>query len=353
MIEAIGLAWAAKGTTFPNPAVGAVVVSKGRVVGAGATQQIGGWHAEKMALEQAGGRARGATLYVTLEPCCHFGRTPPCTDAIISAGVKRVVAAVTDPNPLVRGKGFARLRAAGITVETGIGCDEATAVNEDFFWAVRKKTAWITLKLALTLDGRLADDKGESKWITGGDAREFVHELRRRHAAIGVGRTTLAYDNPRLTVRHVKGFNPARIVFATRRQIPQKTFFARHARETRSIVVLTGGKRSAEIDSRSGIEYWSTGEEGRSHLAAFREMAFENDLPSVFIEGGGKLASAFLEHGMVNRAFLFYGNKLFGSGSGVLFSQGLSASHCIRLSKRLVTLFDDTVMITGIPQRML
>jgi diaminohydroxyphosphoribosylaminopyrimidine deaminase/5-amino-6-(5-phosphoribosylamino)uracil reductase len=356
MAKALELSWASKGKTFPNPAVGAVIVAKGTIVGTGATDICGGPHAEKVALKKAGKLASGATLYVTLEPCCHYGRTPPCTDAIIAAGIKRVVAAINDPNPLVNGKGFAVLKAAGITVETGLLRDEAYAVNEDFFWAITKKTAWITLKLALTLDGRIADMQGDSRWITDSEAREFAHELRRRHGAVAVGRTTLERDDPqltlRLTVRHVLGFSPARIVFTSQSKIPLQTYFSRHAKETRSIVVVSGkGKKEIVRDSRTGLEYWYTGEKKtRSHLRAFAKMAFDNDITSVLVEGGQMLASSFLESGLVNRMYLFYGNKILGQGKeGIVFSSGLPVNKCICLKKKEILLFSDTVGITGIP----
>jgi diaminohydroxyphosphoribosylaminopyrimidine deaminase/5-amino-6-(5-phosphoribosylamino)uracil reductase len=207
MSEAIALAWSVKGKTFPNPAVGAIVVHRSGIVGTGTTQPWGGAHAERVALNQAGPLARGATLYVTLEPCCHQGRTPPCIDAVIEAGIGRVVVGVGDPNPLVNGKGIARLRTAGIAVDAFLLREEAEAVNEDFFWAITRRRSWITLKLALTLDGRIADSQGFSKWITDSPARAFAHELRRRHAAIAVGRTTLERDDPRLTVRRKREFN--------------------------------------------------------------------------------------------------------------------------------------------------
>jgi diaminohydroxyphosphoribosylaminopyrimidine deaminase/5-amino-6-(5-phosphoribosylamino)uracil reductase len=171
MSRALELSWLVKGKTFPNPAVGAVIVSHSKIIGEGATQECGGPHAERVALEKAGAGAKGATLYVTLEPCCHVGRTPPCTDAIIAAGIKRVVAAIGDPNPRVNGKGRRQLKAAGIAVETGLLKNEAEAVNEDFFWAITKRRAWITLKLACTLDGRIADERGDSRWITNAAAR--------------------------------------------------------------------------------------------------------------------------------------------------------------------------------------
>jgi diaminohydroxyphosphoribosylaminopyrimidine deaminase/5-amino-6-(5-phosphoribosylamino)uracil reductase len=359
MAQALELAWAAKGKTFPNPAVGAVIVAKGTIVGTGATEICGGPHAEKVALRQAGKRAAGATLYVTLEPCRHFGRTPPCTDAIIGAGIKRVVAAATDPNPFVNGRGLSKLRAAGISVDAGLLREEAVAVNEDFFWAIRKKRAqrraWITLKLACTLDGRIADEQGGSPWITGSGARKFGHELRRRHAAVAVGRTTLERDDPRLTVRHVKGFSPARIVFTSHAKTPARTYFYQHAKEARSIVVVSGkGQKKIVRDSRSGIEYWYTGKNDTlAHLNVFTKMAFENDITSVLVEGGQKLASSFLESRLVNRVYLFYGNKIVGRGKeGILFSRGLPVNKCISLKQRGIFLLGDTFGITGIPDKV-
>jgi diaminohydroxyphosphoribosylaminopyrimidine deaminase / 5-amino-6-(5-phosphoribosylamino)uracil reductase len=355
MAQAMALAWAAKGKTFPNPAVGAVIAAKGKIVGAGATEKYGGPHAERVALKKAGKKADGATLYVTLEPCCHFGRTPPCTDAIIEAGIKRVVAAIRDPNPQVNGKGIAQLRDARIRVDTGLLQDEAASVNEDFFWAITKKRAWITLKLACTLDGRIADAYGESQWITGSEAREAGQELRRRHAAVAVGRTTLERDDPRLTVRHIKGFSPARIVFTSHLKIPARTYFYKHAGEARSIVVVSGkGSRKIVRDSRAGLEYWYTGErDARAHLRVFTKMAFENDITSVLVEGGQKLASSFLESGLVNRLYLFYGNKILGQGIEALrFSRGLPINKSISLKKKEILLFGDTFGVTGIPDNL-
>lgn len=353
MKAALDHALAAKGNTFPNPAVGAVVVGpSGKVLGHGATGRWGGPHAEKTALAMAGiRRTRGATLYVTLEPCCHFGKTPPCTTAIISAGIKRVVVAINDPNPLVCGKGLAALRKAGIRVDTGLLKDEARAVNEDFFWAIVQKRAWITLKLALTLDGRIADATGASQWITGTKARIFAHELRRCHAAVAVGRGTLEHDNPRLTVRHIKGFAPARIVFASSPgHVPADSYFARHTKEARTIVVVAGaGKKRIEISR--GIEYWYTGQKNAdASLRVFTEMAFANNLTSVLVEGGQKLASSFLECGLVNRLYITYGNKIFGNGKdGLLFKKGLGVNKCIQLREIKMFSAGDAMVVTGLP----
>lgn len=351
MSQALDLAWSVKGKTFPNPAVGAVVVAKGLVVGRGATRHAGGDHAEKVAIKKAGMRGRGATLYVTLEPCCHFGRTPPCTDAIIKAGIKRVVVATGDPNPLVAGKGIAQLKAAGIVVDRGVLGDRAKIITEEFAWAITRRRAWITLKLALTLDGCIADAKGDSRWITGEQARLFAHEVRRCHAAVAVGANTLAADNPRLTVRHKKGFAPARILFSSRGKIPEDSYFVKHAKEARSIVVVNGRGEGIERDDTTGIEYWYTGKGApAAGLKVFTRMAFENDLTSVLVEGGGKLASAFLEHGLVNRVYVLYGNKLFGKGlAGFRFSRGLPVNRCIRLKDFSAFPLGDTIGVTGKP----
>jgi diaminohydroxyphosphoribosylaminopyrimidine deaminase/5-amino-6-(5-phosphoribosylamino)uracil reductase len=350
MTRAFDLAISVKGKTFPNPAVGAVIVANGLVVGRGATRHAGGDHAEKVALKKAGMSSRGATLYVTLEPCCHFGRTPPCTDAIIKAGIRRVVVATIDPNPLVAGKGIAQLKAAGIRVDKGVLGNRAKKLNEDFEWAITRQRAWITLKLALTLDGCIADVSGDSQWITGEQARLFAHELRRCHAAVAVGANTLA-DNPRLTVRHKKGFAPARILFSSRGTVPEESYFVKHAKEARSIVVMKGRSESIERNDTTGIEYWYTGHGApAARLNVFSRMAFENDLTSVLVEGGGKLASAFLEHGLVNRVYLLYGNKLFGKGlAGFRFSRGLPVNRCIGLKDFSHFVLGDTIGVTGKP----
>ena len=353
MSQAIALAWSVKGKTFPNPAVGAMVVRKLNIVGRGTTQAWGGLHAERVALSQAGALARGATLYVTLEPCCHYGRTPPCVDAIIETGIRRVVVAVGDRNPLVNGRGLARLRAAGIRVDSFLQREEAEAVNEDFFWAITRRRAWITLKLACTLDGRIADEKGASKWITEIQARVFARELRRRHAAIAVGRTTLDHDDPRLTVRMGRGFAPARCIFTSNKNIPVTAWFSRHAGAARSIVVVRDRTaRRIELNGDTRLEYWYTGRSRKSaHLETFTEMAFENNLPSVFVEGGQQLASAFLEAGLVNRVYLLFGNKIIGRGlEGLHFSKGLAINNCIRLENMKMLLLDNAFGVTGIPR---
>ena len=289
-------------------------------------------------------------LYVTLEPCCHHGKTPPCTDAIIAAGIKRVIVSVIDPNPLVAGKGIEVLRKSGIQVDVGLLSRESVLVNEDFFWSITQKKAFITLKLALTLDGRIADVSGNSKWITGEQSRKIVHELRRKHAAVAVGRSTLEADDPMLNVRHRKGFSPARIIFSSNKNIPPESYFFRNAHEAKSIVVMGGGS-SKDIQVNSGIEFWQTGEnDPRSSLNVFLEMAFQQNLTSILVEGGQKLASQFLEFGLVNRIYLFYGNKLFGNGKdGISFTGGLPVNGCISLKDAQFKSVGADFLVSGIP----
>ena len=350
MQRALELGSGAKGKTFPNPAVGAVVVDAyGKIVGEGATGVCGGPHAEKTALRKAKGAALGAALYVTLEPCSHFGRTPPCTDEIIKCGIKKVVIAVKDPNPLVSGKGLRKLKSHGITVQTGLLKNEAALINEDFFWAVTKKRPWVTLKLAVTLDGRIADEKNESKWITSAESRQFVQELRRRHSAIAVGKNTLLSDDPKLTARcGKKTYFPARIVFSSDTNIPKNGYFFTHSHEARSIVVIRNSKKQF-IERTGDIEYWHTSSsQYKESTAEFLDMAYNEGLTSIFIEGGQQLASGFLENGFVNKVYLFYGNKILGKGSqGLLFSQGLPVSNCLSLDKITHQSLGNDFLVTG------
>ena len=349
MEMALDCARRAKGSTFPNPAVGAVVVKNGKVAGKGATALGGVPHAEIVALTQAGNRAFGAVLYVTLEPCNHYGKSPPCTEAIIAAGIKRVVMSVSDPNPLVRGRGIRHLRENGIVVEQGLLREEALLLNEDFFWSITRKIPWITLKLAMTLDGKIADRSGESRWITSPASRRFVHELRRRHHAIAVGGATVAKDDARLTVRAVKGLDPIRIVFSSKANIPGASYFMGNARQTRSIIVV--GAKGQKRLLGNGVEIWFTG--GRSlweTVEEFLPMAYKEGITSIFIEGGQRIASAFLEYHHVNRLYLFYANKILGTGLDAFsFQKGLPIKKPILLKQGATKVFGSDLMITGIP----
>jgi diaminohydroxyphosphoribosylaminopyrimidine deaminase/5-amino-6-(5-phosphoribosylamino)uracil reductase len=263
-----------------------------------------------------------------------------------------VIVAVRDPNPLVAGNGIRQLRRSGIAVESGLLAAEAKSVNEDFFWAITRRRAFVTLKLALTLDGRIADVNGGSKWITAPALRRVVHELRRTHAAVAVGSATLAADDPRLTVRFGAKAKPARIVFSSDETLPPESYFVTHARAARSIVVIRRkAERHVAIDSASGIEYWYTGSSApAASMAAFTEMAFQQNLTSVFVEGGARVASVLLEAGLVNRIYLFYGNQILGKGTeGVSFRRGLPIAESIILGERRSITVGNDMYITGIP----
>jgi diaminohydroxyphosphoribosylaminopyrimidine deaminase / 5-amino-6-(5-phosphoribosylamino)uracil reductase len=352
MALALSLAERAKGATAPNPAVGAVVVNDGKLVGQGMTAACGGPHAERRALAQARSAARGATMYVTLEPCCHFGRTSPCTDAIIEAGVVRVVASLRDPFPAVRGKGLARLRRAGISTGVGLLRAEAARLNEEFLWWSVHRAPWVSLKLAMTLDGRIADTRGTSRWITSKDSRVYVHRLRLRHMAIAVGRGTLVADNPSLTVRHVRGGSPVRFVFSTSGRVPTASTFVKTAREVRSIVVAGGDKPLKRIRP-SGVEVWWTGERKPADmLHRFLAMAYEDGIQSVLFEGGQGLAASLLEEQLVNRLYLFYGNKILGSGlDGIRLRSARALGEAITLDRCECHRFGNDMMTTGLVRR--
>ncbi|MDR3013122.1 MAG: bifunctional diaminohydroxyphosphoribosylaminopyrimidine deaminase/5-amino-6-(5-phosphoribosylamino)uracil reductase RibD [Chitinispirillales bacterium] len=355
MQRALALARKAKGTTFPNPAVGAVVVDAGgKVVGEGATSVCGGPHAEKLAIKKAGAAARGATMFVTLEPCVHFGRTPSCVDEIIEAGVKKVITAVKDPNPLVNGKGLRKLKAHGIDVQTGLLARSAVLVNEDYCWSIVNKRPWVSIKLAMTLDGRIADCDDKSKWITSEASRREVQEIRRYHSAIAVGRHTLLSDDPKLTARcGRKTYYPARIVFSSTGNIPADKYFLTHADEARTIVVI-GNSKKCVIERIDNVEYWYLGKKDVAEsINTFLEMAYAEGLTSVLIEGGQKLASNFLEHDFVNKAYLFYGNKIFGNGkNGLMFSKGLPIENSVYLDRVEHRSFGDDFFVSGYVNRI-
>jgi diaminohydroxyphosphoribosylaminopyrimidine deaminase/5-amino-6-(5-phosphoribosylamino)uracil reductase len=353
MRQALKLADAAKGSTFPNPAVGAVIVKNDMVIACGATHEYGGLHAEAAALESAGNKARGASIYVTLEPCAHFGKTPPCTDAIIKSGIKKVFISCMDQNPVVKGKGINVLKKNGIQVYNGLLEKEAARINEDFFYSISEKKPWITLKLAMTLDGRIADAEGNSKWITNAAARTFVHELRRKHAGIAVGRKTLVADNPRLTVRHVPGFSPVRFVFSSTPELPEGTYFAKTAKKTKSVIVCSSGDPGKKKKLTDAVEIWFTGKTNFSaNLKVFCRMAYEENLTSILFEGGSMLASSLLEAGMVNRLYLFYGNKIIGGGlSGLTFNREYPLKSAISLMNIEIMEYGDNHAVTGLLKR--
>jgi diaminohydroxyphosphoribosylaminopyrimidine deaminase / 5-amino-6-(5-phosphoribosylamino)uracil reductase len=318
---ALALAARGLGTVWPNPAVGCVILRDGRIVGRGWTQPGGRPHAETEALSRAGGAAAGSTAFVSLEPCCHHGATPPCTKALIAAGIKRVVAAVEDPDPRVSGQGIRRLREAGISVATGICESEASALNAGFFLRIRAGRPLVTLKLATTLDGRIATRSGESRWITGPLARARVHRLRATHDAVMVGSNTVLMDDPLLTCRlpGLDRASPVRIIVDSRLRVPLTSGAIADARRVPTWVVTLKGADPFRLEAfrACGVEIIETegGENGLDIEAAFQELG-RCGLTRILVEGGSVLAASLLRADLVDRLACFRAGCFVG-GDGV------------------------------------
>jgi diaminohydroxyphosphoribosylaminopyrimidine deaminase/5-amino-6-(5-phosphoribosylamino)uracil reductase len=312
MRRALALARRGWGWTAPNPMVGAVIVRGGRVVGSGHHARYGELHAEVAALAEAGRRARGATAYVTLEPCAHQGKTPPCASALIEAGVRRVVIATRDPNPVARG-GVERLRRAGVTVDVGVAAEDARELNAAFFHSFSTDRPWVRLKLALSIDGALADAHGHSRWITSAGARAAAHRLRADSDAIAVGIGTVLADDPILTVRHGRAprVAPLRVIFDRHSRLPLRSALARTAGEARTLVVSEDAEsqRSRRL-RRAGIEVL---EAATLELALLALKA--RGVRSLLLEGGARLAGSFLREARVDRLIIFQAPVLLGEGA--------------------------------------
>lgn len=318
MMQALALAALGEGTTRPNPMVGCLVVADGDVVGRGFHHAAGEPHAEQLALVEAGSRARDATLYVNLEPCAHQGRTAPCADAIVRAGVRRVVASIIDPNPAVHGRGFAVLRAAGIEVSEGALASQARALNAPFLATHERRRPWVTLKLAQSLDGRIAAASGSSTWVTGEAARRYAHRLRFVHDAVLVGAGTVRRDDPHLTIRlpNLKA-TPRRVVLAEHLRVPAGANVFRRAREDAPRTLVYSGPAAdaataARVGAAADVVPVAASDEGLDLLAVLEDLRREG-VQSVLVEGGGITAGAFLRAGLVDRIVLFVAPRLFGA----------------------------------------
>jgi diaminohydroxyphosphoribosylaminopyrimidine deaminase/5-amino-6-(5-phosphoribosylamino)uracil reductase len=344
MRRAIALAKRGWGQTAPNPMVGAVVVRDDIVIGEGYHARFGEAHAEIAALADAGARARGATVYVSLEPCAHHGKTPPCADALIAAGVRRVVIAARDPNPKAAG-GAARLRAAGIEVATGIEERRALEADPAFFFSFGAKRPWITLKLALTIDGAIADSAGGSQWITGAKARAAAHELRAGHDAIAVGVGTVLADDPSLTVRDAPAprIPPRRVIFDRHARTPLDSKLVKSAREIPVTVIAEKPPvRAVRALEAAGVEVVRS-----SSLYNRLEHLKSEGVRSLLVEGGARLASALWERSLVDRLIIFQGPVVLGAGArgSFAFSPGTTIERAARLTVLERRAFGDDSMI--------
>lgn len=315
---ALSLAEKARGKTLPNPMVGAVVVKNGRIAGRGYHKGPGSDHAEVVAIKKAGARTKGATIYVTLEPCCYTSRTGPCTESIKAAGIKKIVYACRDLNPLVNGKGAAALRRAGIKVENGLMKNEAVRLNEVYFNIVEKKRPFVTLKIAQTIDGRIATMSGDSKWITGKDARTFAHKLRSENEAVLVGTGTVKADNPSLTTRFLKGNDPYRIVISESMEFPRSCKLIANNKDYKTIIATT--KRSLARYSKNkktnGLTFWEIKKSGKNklNLDDLLQKAYAFGIHSILVEGGSQMATSFLKAKLVDKLVVITAPLFLGSG---------------------------------------
>jgi diaminohydroxyphosphoribosylaminopyrimidine deaminase/5-amino-6-(5-phosphoribosylamino)uracil reductase len=303
------------GRTSPNPAVGAVLVKGGRVVGRGHHARAGSPHAEVVAIRDAGAKARGADLYTTLEPCDHFGRTPPCSLAILEAGVRRVFSGSGDPNPRVNGRGIRRLRRGGVEVETGILRADCDALNETWFRFITSGRPHVTMKVASTLDGRIATATGDSRWVTGREARAHVHRLRNGVDAVLVGAGTARADDPRLTARLPggKGRDPLRVVLDSRLTLPGTLRLFRQRSDAPTVVAHVSGEPPAKPPR--GVEYLRCrARKGRVDLRDLLERLAGRGVTTLLVEGGAEVNRAFLDAGVVDVLLLFLAPKIAGGG---------------------------------------
>jgi diaminohydroxyphosphoribosylaminopyrimidine deaminase/5-amino-6-(5-phosphoribosylamino)uracil reductase len=313
---ALTLAKRGIGKTSPNPAVGAVLVKNDKIISTGYHKKAGFAHAEINALREADREARGADMYVTLEPCSHFGKTPPCTDAIIKAGIKKVFIGMKDPNPLVAGKGIRRLRNTGIKVEIGILENECKNINEAYRKYITTKTPFVTLKLASTLDGRIATCTGESKWITGEAARRFVHKMRAEADAVMIGIGTVLKDNPELTTRLVKGKDPVRVVVDSRLRIPISARIL-NRKKSAIIVATTKDKGQKEkkikaLNAKGAEVLLLPAKDGMVDLTALIKELAKREITSIMIEGGSSLAASAIKEAIVDKVAIFVAPKILG-----------------------------------------
>lgn len=344
----------ARGNTSPNPLVGCVIVNaQGEIVGKGYHHKAGEAHAEVNALRAAGTKARGATAYVTLEPCSHYGRTGPCCEALIKAGIKRVVAAANDPNPKVAGRGFARLRAEGVEVVQGVLAEHAYEQNEVFMHWMTTGKPFVALKYAMTLDGKIATATGDSKWITGLEARTQGHYLRSIYDGILVGKETVLQDNPELTCRLTAGKNPVRIILDTNLSLPlDRKVFTDKAAST--IVIAKRGAdedKIAELQAQGVRVITVATKQGHVSITALLEVLGKENITSIMVEGGSQIHGAFLDAGEVNRVYAFIAPKLVGGRAALTPVGGEGFAQIAQgytLRKVTTTKLGQDILINGV-----
>ena len=355
MKKALSLARRGEGKVSPNPMVGAVIVKNGRIIGRGYHRRFGAPHAEVAALKEAGDSARGGTLYLNLEPCTHFGKTPPCVDEIIKQGIKEVVVAMKDPNPLNNGKGVRKLRRAGIKVKVGILAQEASRLNETFIKWIKEGIPFVSIKIAQTLDGKIATKSGRSRWITSPEARGFVHCLRASSDCIIVGANTILKDNPLLTARPKErgDFNqPLRVVLDSKLRIP---FNAKvYNGKARTLIAATTDAPIKKVErlKKKGVKVLPLRpKKGRVSLRPLLKSLARMGIASVLVEGGGETIASFLKEGLVDRFYFFIAPKIIGGRDSVTSCEGRGVdilSRAYRLDDLSIERIGRDILIKGI-----
>ena len=356
MERALELAAEGGGYVNPNPQVGAVVVKEGEVVGEGYHGEFGGPHAEVFALEDAGEAATGGTMFVTLEPCAHHGKTPPCVDRIIAAGLDRVYVALEDPNPKVSGIGIRKLRQAGIEVSVGLKEREARRLNEIYLKYVKSGHPFVLLKLAMTLDGKIATRSGDSRWISSEPARKVVHRLRARYSGVAVGVNTVLSDDPRLNVRKAEGPDGARFILDSEARTPGDARILNISSDSPTVVITgqdVGKERVAKI-AETGTRVWQgpVGEAGVD-LSWLLERMGDEGYDSLLVEGGGELAWSFLDQGLVDKIRFFYAPRIIGGRdaiSGVSGTGRETVDEGIELAELELERVGDDISVVAYPE---
>lgn len=353
MDRAIKLALKGKGKVNPNPMVGAVIVKNGEIIGEGYHEKYGKNHAEVNAFLNAKEDVNGATLYVTLEPCSHYGKTPPCVDLVIKKGIRKVVIGTLDPNPLVSGRSVQKLKNAFIEVETGVLKEKCLRLNEIFMKYIKTKEPFVLMKAASSLDGKIATKTGESKWITGEESRRMVHELRKEYSAIMVGTNTVIEDNPELTCRIEEGVNPIRIVVDSTLRIPVMSKLITTSKEIKTIVATTknADKSKALVLEDNGVQVLFINE--KDNRVDLKELIIElgkMNIDSVLLEGGSTLNYSALKEGIVDKVQFYIAPKIIGGEKSKTSVDGDGIDNlkdCFKLKNITTNVVGEDILIEG------
>jgi diaminohydroxyphosphoribosylaminopyrimidine deaminase/5-amino-6-(5-phosphoribosylamino)uracil reductase len=350
---ALDLAEKGRGLVSPNPVVGAVIVKKGKIIGEGYHKMYGEDHAEVDAFKNADEEVEGAVMYVTLEPCSHYGKTPPCADLIIKKKISKVIIGTLDPNPLVAGNGVKKLKEAGIEVKVGVLEDECRKVNEIFMKYISEKTPFVLMKTAMSLDGKISTYTGESRWISGEESRKQVHELRAKYSAIMVGVNTVIQDDPELTCRIEGGRNPIRVILDSKLRIPITSKIVESAKEIKTIVVATNKapKKNGIMLEKKGINILLTNEiEGRVDIKDLMKKLGELNIDSVLLEGGSSLNFSALEQEIVDKVQIYIAPILLGGDMSKSTVGGKGVEHlkdAFRLKNIITQTVGEDLLIEG------